>query len=1418
MKKNYEKLCQGQRSKVLVFLLILMSLFNQSYAQVTATVGTGTSTTSSVPIYSCYGYTYAQQIYTASDITAAGGTPTAGAIRKIRFYLNSGSSSNSDNWTVYIGHTTKTSFSSTTDWIPLSSLTSVFSGTVTYPSSGWLEVTLTTPFTWDGTSNLVVAVDENASGYYCSNYWNYTSTGSNYTSIYYRDDVTNPDPASPPTATSRNKYYPNAQFVFANLCAGTPTGGSAVASATTVCAGTPITLSLSGASTAPGLNYIWDTSSTGTSGWGAVSGATPITTTTYTTTPPSGKTIYYRCRVTCTTSSLTGTSSTVAVTAGGAYALPFSESFTGSSLPTCWSASEGSSGASYHWATTTSDATYGASSPALGSYFAYLYVFLASTSYNPYYITSPLIAIPSTGVIRLSYYYFLGNSGYKGSSGATGSDPYPMELQISTDGGLTFTSIYSHSSSNSTFNAWTQNNVDLSAYVGQSIKLRWKSTSNYGSGTCDQGLDEINVQVIPPCSGVPTAGTVNASPGAICSGSGTTTLSLIGATVAPGITYQWQDSTSGAWNNITGATSATYTSGTLTATKYYRCKIKCTVTGDSIYTARNKVNVGNYTLPFSESFSSSFPACWSASEGASGASYHWAPTSSDATYGVSSAYAGSYFMFLDVYDATTGYNPYYITSPSIVLPVTTTELSYYYFLGGSGYKGTSGATGSDPYPMETQISTDGGSTWTSIYSHSSSNSTFSAWTQQKINVSAYGGNTVKIRWKSNSNWGVSTCDQGLDEVNLNIRYCTGAPAPGTLSGPAGAVCPSATFTISSLGYSDGAGIHYQWKSRPSGTTGAFVTSVGDTTTSITKSITTATDYKMYISCDISGLNDSSAAFTVNVVAKPVLTASGATTFCSNKSLTLSTTSVTGISYKWYNGATLISTATTSAYSPTASGKYTIIAYSLSCAGIVSDTTNVTVNPAPVAGISPTGPVSICSGFTTTLTGSGVGKYQWRNASGVLLPADTLTTYSVGVTGKYRVVVTNPVTGCNDTSAFVTVNVTPTPTVSITPVATTSICADSMQLLRSTHTGTGISYQWYNSGVAISGATVDSFAANLSGDYTLRVSLGTCGNTSNVAKLIVNPLPAASFTNTDSTTAICVGKTLQLTANTVPATSSYQWYLNGSPISGANAQIYNAAVGGVYSVRIRDVNNCRKMSDTMTIINTPMHIPIITPRDLNFCQGTTIILNSNAGPYATSYKWTRNGIYLPDTTANITTGLGGDYVVIAKDIFKCVATSGSATINVYDAVIKPVVTKIGMTLSTGSYATYQWYRNGTQIPHANSRTYTMSFDGKYHVKVGSADGCSNVSDTLNVVNLGVVNISGTNMDVRIYPNPSQSIVNIEAPIDVDVQIKDIQGREIVELKNAKQIDMSAYADGMYIFIVTDKEGAVIKMDKVVKKTN
>ena len=142
---------------IFVPMLVLFASF--SFAQ-TVTIGSGTNTGYLIPVNSNYGFTYSQQIILQSEIS------TAGTIEKLRFYMVGGISlASSNQWTIYMGHTTKTSFSSNTNWEPLASLTQVFSGTIAAtPTSGWYEITLSTPFAYNNTDNLVVAIDENASG------------------------------------------------------------------------------------------------------------------------------------------------------------------------------------------------------------------------------------------------------------------------------------------------------------------------------------------------------------------------------------------------------------------------------------------------------------------------------------------------------------------------------------------------------------------------------------------------------------------------------------------------------------------------------------------------------------------------------------------------------------------------------------------------------------------------------------------------------------------------------------------------------------------------------------------------------------------------------------------------------------------------------------------------------------------------------------------------------------------------------------------------------------------------------------------------------------------------------------------------------------------------------------------------------
>ena len=155
------------------------------------TIGSGTSTSTVVPTYVRDKYSLTQQIFTSSEIGTG-----ACKITHIGFY--SATNTTSRNLVIYMQHTNKSSFSSGSDWVAQSNDNIVFSsGTnVSFSSDSWSTIELTEPFEYDGTSNLLVTVDDNTGSYPggTRNFYVY-STGENR-AIYIHSDGTNYNPAS----------------------------------------------------------------------------------------------------------------------------------------------------------------------------------------------------------------------------------------------------------------------------------------------------------------------------------------------------------------------------------------------------------------------------------------------------------------------------------------------------------------------------------------------------------------------------------------------------------------------------------------------------------------------------------------------------------------------------------------------------------------------------------------------------------------------------------------------------------------------------------------------------------------------------------------------------------------------------------------------------------------------------------------------------------------------------------------------------------------------------------------------------------------------------------------------------------------------------------------------------------------------
>lgn len=138
--------------------LILMIIVGFT-ANAQISLGTGT-TAYALPIHTAWNYSYSQQIYFKSEINANNSSNITG----IKFHVKPNESiSNSALWKIYIGHTSKTSFSSRTDWIPTTSMTEVFSGTVV-SANGEITIIFATPFLYNNVDNLVVAVDDDSPG------------------------------------------------------------------------------------------------------------------------------------------------------------------------------------------------------------------------------------------------------------------------------------------------------------------------------------------------------------------------------------------------------------------------------------------------------------------------------------------------------------------------------------------------------------------------------------------------------------------------------------------------------------------------------------------------------------------------------------------------------------------------------------------------------------------------------------------------------------------------------------------------------------------------------------------------------------------------------------------------------------------------------------------------------------------------------------------------------------------------------------------------------------------------------------------------------------------------------------------------------------------------------------------------------
>ena len=188
--------------------LVLMMVPGAMKAQTTVTIGDGTETTSKSPYTSYYNYSFVEQIYTAAEI----GRPTGGLISSISFNMQP-SVDQTITMTVFMKNVSRSTFSSNADYESVNDAVVVYEGSYTF-TSGWNTIELSTPFYYNGTDNLMIAIDEHHSWseryFYCTSVVNAVHS--------YCSDSNDPDPfniASFSGVNMLSSNRPNLQITFA---------------------------------------------------------------------------------------------------------------------------------------------------------------------------------------------------------------------------------------------------------------------------------------------------------------------------------------------------------------------------------------------------------------------------------------------------------------------------------------------------------------------------------------------------------------------------------------------------------------------------------------------------------------------------------------------------------------------------------------------------------------------------------------------------------------------------------------------------------------------------------------------------------------------------------------------------------------------------------------------------------------------------------------------------------------------------------------------------------------------------------------------------------------------------------------------------------------------------------------------------
>ena len=204
-----------------------------------------------------------------------------------------------------------------------------------------------------------------------------------------------------------------------------------------------------------------------------------------------------------------------------------------------------------------------------------------------------------------------------------------------------------------------------------------------------------------------------------------------------------------------------------------------------------------------------------------------------------------------------------------------------------------------------------------------------------------------------------------------------------------------------------------------------------------------------------------------------------------------------------------------------------------------------------------------------------------------------------------------------------------------------------------------------------------------------------------------PPPVITSQPSSQTVVYCNPATFSVTASGAATPLTYQWSLNGTPISGATASTYTTGLnttannGDVYTVAVTD-------ADSQTTVSDPAVLTVATlsisqqPQDQSVSSGQSATFSVTAinGAPPFSYQWSRNGVAIPGAiNQSYNTGIvsfaddGAKFSVVVTD---ATMACGQQTVASRQALLTVTTNLTNLTPPTIPAYPYLQYRDDPNI--------------------------------------------------------------------------------------------------------------------------